>query len=87
MADIQKLFDISIQSKSFYHAGVLGAEIYMGIRRSDRPDWCGWAIIDLVKQANPMADVPTLNVLFKQNKELLSEVITFYKCGYWTPCK
>ena len=84
MADFITAFNITMQTEGGYNPGIGEAETYMGVDRSQNADWNGWGAIDTIKQANPGADVPTLDNLFSADEGLQSDVQQFYEAGYWT---
>ncbi len=87
MADFLTAFQITMQTEGGYNPGTGEAETYMGVDRSQNPDWSGWPIIDQINAANPGASVSTLDSLFSENQALQTSVQQFYEAGYWSPCQ
>ncbi|MDB5017834.1 MAG: hypothetical protein JWQ84_2666 [Mucilaginibacter sp.] len=85
MADFLTAFQITMQTEGGYNPGNGEAETYMGVDRSQNPNWSGWSTVDQVKTANPGASVSTFNSLFANNDALQAAVQQFYEAGYWSP--
>ncbi|MDB5006988.1 MAG: hypothetical protein JWP45_1381 [Mucilaginibacter sp.] len=85
MADFLTAFQITMQTEGGYNPGNGEAETYMGVDRSQNPNWSGWSTVDQVKIANPGASVSTFNSLFANNDALQAAVQQFYEAGYWSP--
>jgi lysozyme family protein len=83
MADFITAFNITMQTEGGYNPGQGEAETYMGVDRSQNPNWGGWVIVAAVKAANPGASINALNSLFEKNSSLQAEVQKFYKANYW----
>lgn len=83
MADFLTAFQITMQTEGGYNPGNGEAETYMGVDRSQNPNWNGWPAIDEIKAANPGASIATLNKLFAADQALQTNIQQFYKSGYW----
>ncbi|WP_259068749.1 glycosyl hydrolase 108 family protein [Mucilaginibacter sp. X4EP1] len=83
MAAFITAFNITMQTEGGYNPGQGEAETYMGVDRSQNPNWSGWVIITAIKAANPGSSVNTLDSLFEKNADLQTDVQSFYKTNYW----
>ncbi|MDP9079103.1 MAG: hypothetical protein M3O71_16875 [Bacteroidota bacterium] len=87
MADFLTAFQITMQTEGGYNPGDGEAETYMGVDRSQNPNWSGWPTIDQIKAANPGATISALNKLFAANHTLQANIQQFYQSGYWDAYK
>jgi len=83
MAAFITAFNITMQTEGGYNPGEGEAETYMGVDRSQNPNWGGWVIVTAIKAANPGASVNALDSLFQKNADLQTAVQNFYKVNYW----
>ena len=61
--------------------GDKGGMTYCGIARNEHPEWEGWAIIDALNL--PVHDAHTCNAILKENAQIQSLVLKFYRSEYW----
>lgn len=83
MADFKIAFDITMLTEGEYNPGIGESETYMGIDRSQNPNWLGWKAIDIIKSQYKNKSVADLNILFRTNIALQAQVQSYYKANYW----
>lgn len=83
MGNFKIALGLTMNSEGGYNHGVGENETFFGIDRGYNFKWSGWLIVDKIKAANPGKTDRQLDVIFKQNLELMNLKDRFYKTDYW----
>jgi len=85
MADFQIFFPTLEDNEGFYAnvSGDSGGETWIGISRSNYPEWAGWSIIDSYKQNGSFPSVQYANRVLKADTNLMALVVKFYHDTEW----